>query len=99
MVAGSRDLDEVRRIVLDGLRGQPVRVYLFGSWAKGGGSRISDIDVAVEALEPLPPGLLAEIHEALEESRVLLPVDLVDLSRATPEFSRIVRSEGIPWTG
>lgn len=88
----------VRRIVLQGLGGRKARVYLFGSWAKGQASRVSDIDVAVDPLEPLPVGLLAEIKEELEESNVLYPVDLVDLSAAGPEFRRAVLSEGILWS-
>ena len=98
MAGGSAHLEEVRRIVLDGLGGYRANVYLFGSWAKGSASRVSDIDVAVMPLEPLPSGLLAGIRERLEESRVLHPVELVDLSRAGPEFRRRVEAEGIPWT-
>jgi len=99
MLGPPPDLDEVRRIVLDHLRGRPARVWLFGSWARGSASRISDIDVAVEPLQPLPPGLLAELHEALEESRILHSVDLVDLSRTAAEFKRHVQAEGILWNG
>jgi predicted nucleotidyltransferase len=92
------DLDEVRRIVLEGLRGHSARVYLFGSWARGCASRISDIDVAVEPAQPLPRGLLAEIHGALDESRILYPVDLVDLSEAAPALRVRVESEGVLWS-
>jgi predicted nucleotidyltransferase len=99
MLASSPDVEEVRRIVLDRLRGHRARVYLFGSWARGAGSRISDIDVAVEALEPLPPELLSEIHEAIEESRVLYQVDLVDLSHAAPELRDRIHAEGVLWNG
>lgn len=92
------DLEQVRTIVLDGLRGHPARVYLFGSWAHGSASRISDIDVAVESAQPLPRGLLAEIHEALDESRILYPVDLVDLTEAAPALRRRVEAEGVLWS-
>ena len=92
------DLDEVRRIVLRGLRGRQVRVYLFGSRARGRTDRRSDIDVAVLPVEPLPAGVLSAIQEALEESRVPYPVDLVDLSRSAPAFRRRVIEEGTVWT-
>ncbi|MGD0497138.1 MAG: nucleotidyltransferase domain-containing protein [Bryobacteraceae bacterium] len=55
MSPDSPDLNEVRRLVLRGLSGRRARVYLFGSWARGDASRVSDIDVAVLPLEPLPP--------------------------------------------
>jgi len=72
-------------------------VYLFGSWARGSGSRISDIDVAIDASGPLPRGLLAGLREALEESDVLYQVDLVDLSEAPPALRHRVESEGVLW--
>jgi predicted nucleotidyltransferase len=93
-----RELDKVRRIVLERLEGRRVRVYLFGSRARGDAMRWSDVDVAVEPLEPLPGLLLGDIQEALEESDVVYKVDLVDLSAVTNEFRGEVEREGIPWT-
>jgi predicted nucleotidyltransferase len=93
------DIGEVRRIVLEGLAGHRARVFLFGSWAKGHGSRASDVDVGVLPVEPLPAGLLAGIREALDSSSVLYPVDLVDLSKAAPQFRELVESEGVLWNG
>lgn len=95
----SFDLAEVKRIVAEGLGGRPARVYLFGSWAKGQGTRFSDIDVGVLPLEPLPAGTLSVIREALEESLVVYPVDLVDLSETALEFREKVEREGILWRG
>jgi len=92
------ELDQVRRIVLTGLRGCRARAYLFGSRARGNATRWSDVDVAVEPLEPLPEGLLSDIREALEESRVVYSVDLVDLSNADAALRCEVRREGIAWT-
>lgn len=91
------DLDEVRKIVVAGLRGHRARVYVFGSWATGCGTRTSDIDVAVLPLEPLPRDLLCEIREALGESRVVFSVDLVDLSQSPEDFCERVLREGILW--
>lgn len=92
------DLRQVRRIVLEGLAGHRARVWLFASQARGQPRRTSDIDVAVLPLEPLPPGLLSGIREALEDSTVLPSVDLVDLSEAEPALREHVEREGIPWT-
>jgi predicted nucleotidyltransferase len=92
------DVDEVRRIVLQGLGALRARVWLFGSRARGDAGRPSDIDVAILPLEPFPDGTLARIAEALENSLVLHSVDLVDLSTADPELRDRVEREGIPWT-
>ena len=94
----NRDLEETRRLVLEGLRGAGAKVYLFGSWAKGQATRRSDIDVAVMCDQPVSPWLLSEIRERLEESSVLYPVDLVDLTNASNSFREKVLAEGIPWS-
>jgi hypothetical protein len=92
------DIEEVRRIVLEGLGTHRARVWLFGSRAGRLGGRSSDIDVAILPLEPLPAGTLARIEETLENSRVLYPVELVDLSSAEPALRERVERQGIPWT-
>lgn len=92
------DLTEVRRIVLHGLRGFAVRVYLFGSHACGTASRTSDIDVAVLPLEPLPAWVLSTLRDELEESQVLQPVDLLDLSMTDATFRERVIQEGLLWS-
>ncbi len=92
------DIEEVKRIVLEGLGSHPARVWLFGSRAQGSGGRASDIDVAILPLEPLPAGTLARVEEALENSLVLYAVDLVDLSTAEPALRERVERDGIPWT-
>jgi len=94
----SRDLAEVRRTVLKGLSGYRVRVYLFGSHARGMGRPTSDIDVAILPLEPLPPWVLSVLRGELEESQVLYRVDLVDLSMMDPAFRERVMTEGILWS-
>jgi predicted nucleotidyltransferase len=94
----SPDLAEARRIVLRGLAGRSARVYLFGSWARGEASRVSDIDVAILPMESLPVGLLTEMQEALDESISLYPVDLVDLTEVSDAFRARVLAEGVPWS-
>ncbi|MCM8733632.1 nucleotidyltransferase domain-containing protein [Azospirillum sp. A1-3] len=92
-----RALDTVKRIVFERLAGHPARVYLFGSCARGDVGHWSDIDVAIDPLEPLPPGLIGEINEELEESTVPYFVDVVDLRTARRELRQEVEREGIEW--
>ena len=95
----ARALERVRRIVLDVLDTEEVRVYLFGSCATGLPRATSDIDVAVEPLQGSGTPSLAELRERLEESDVPYDVDLVDLSTVSPEFAQRVRREGVVWKG
>ena len=91
-------LNQARRIVLNRLKGYNVDVYLIGSYARGDHHSTSDIDVAIMPLEPLRQGLLSEMREELEESNIPQLVEIIDLSKAPPEFTRTVVREGISWS-
>ncbi len=93
-----REIAEVKRIVLERIRGHQARVYFFGSRARGDARRWSDIDVAVEPLAPLPPDLLGEIRDALEDSSVIYEVSVFDLSHANAALRQAVERDGILWT-
>jgi len=94
----SEDLKAVRKIVCERLKDYKVKVYLYGSRARGKAHRYSDIDVAVLPLEPVPGWVLAEIRDALEESNILYSVDLVNLYETNARFRERVLREGILWT-
>lgn len=91
-------LDDIRRILREVVGGREVAVYLFGSWARGEATPISDIDLAIEAPTPLPPGTLARLRERLEESSVPYRVEVVDLKDADPAFRQRVLEEGLLWS-
>ena len=90
-------LEEAKEIILDGLRGYNVAVYLFGSRAIGTASAISDIDVAVYPKESLPSGLLSKIREELEESRIPYSVELVDLTHLCQSWLEKIQKDGVVW--
>ncbi|MCP5364647.1 MAG: nucleotidyltransferase domain-containing protein [Hyphomicrobiales bacterium] len=93
-----RYLAQVKRIVLDHLYGRPVTVYLFGSRARGDARTASDIDIAIDSAEPLPPALVPAIADALEQSTVPYRVDVVDLTTAGSALRQRVKQEGVQWT-
>ena len=95
----SDDLAEVRRLVLEYLRPWHVKVWLFGSRARGDAGARSDIDIALlPEEEGMPADWLAGLRELLEESHVPWHVDVVNLSEAAPELRRVVEREGILWS-
>ena len=65
-----------------------VRVVIFGSRARGDARFGSDIDVGIERKDgmPLPPGFLADVQEAFDESSLEERVEVVDLARVSPGF-------------
>lgn len=86
----------MRELVLAALAGRPARVWLFGSCARGDVWTSSDIDVAIEADEPLRATLLVDLDERLRDS-IAFDVDVVDLRRIDPDFRARVLAEGIRW--
>ncbi|HML88596.1 MAG TPA: nucleotidyltransferase domain-containing protein [Methylomusa anaerophila] len=91
-------LDRVKELVLAGLGSLDARVYLFGSWARGEQRRGSDIDIAVEYKNGVPPAIMVKIRELLEESAAIpYRVDVVDLVKAGCDFAGRVKREGIIW--
>ncbi len=90
-------LKQIRKLILNSLKGQKFQLFLFGSQVADRAGRASDIDIAILPNTVFPCGLLSQIREELEESNIPYPVDLVDLSRSNPEFVQRVREEGVAW--
>jgi predicted nucleotidyltransferase len=98
MSVAQQALDEVRRILREVLGEGTATVYLFGSWARGEATSMSDIDVAVKVRSALPPGILALLRERLEESHIPYRVEVVDLDDAEPALRRRILEEGVKWS-
>ncbi len=72
-----------------------VRVYLFGSRARGDNTPFSDVDLGIMSDRDISTEL-ALLREAVEESCLPYKVDIVDLSRSG-ELREVVLKEGIRW--
>ena len=90
-------LAEARAIVHRIVGQFPVRVYLFGSRARGTSRPASDIDIALLPTGDVPNDLVARLRDAFEESTIPYVVDVVDLSRADESLRHRVMREGLPW--
>lgn len=90
-------LEELRAVVLRALGGSTATVYLFGSWAGGRRHRASDIDLAIDASPAISAAALAELRDAVEESRVPYRVEIVSLAETDPFFAERVRRTGRVW--
>jgi len=90
---------EIRAILARALEGCRVRVWLFGSRARGDPRPLSDWDLYLETPDGhrVPPERMARLAEALEASRVPHSVDLVDGADASEELREKVREEGVLW--
>ena len=87
---------EAKEFTLKFWQNQSVRIYLFGSWARGGAKRSSDVDIAIESREDMS-FLIGEFREALENSCIIYNVDVVDMNFAAESLCKKIREEGIVW--
>lgn len=95
----ANDLMIARDIASRVLSGTGAKAILFGSRARGDARQWSDIDLAIDSENDLPPEILSALREAFEESNILLNVDVVDLRDASTDVRAAVLREGVPWTG
>jgi len=73
---------EHRAIVQTVLRAhlpQQARVWVFGSRATGKARQGSDLDLAIDTGQKLPPALQSTLHFAFEDSDLPWTVDMVDM--------------------
>ena len=81
-------LEAVRAVLLRSVPGVPV--YVFGSRATGRARKFSDLDLALVPRQVLDWRVLAYLREAFEESDLPITVDVIDWSKAGPEFKKQV---------
>lgn len=89
-------IQRVKAIVLQHFSTQNVRIYLFGSWARGEQKRSSDIDIAIEGNKDISYEITL-LREKLEESTIPRRIDVVDMHYAGKALCQRIRKEGIVW--
>jgi predicted nucleotidyltransferase len=76
----------VKEIVLKRVPLADYSVFLFGSRAVGNNHEMSDIDVGIWGEKPLSAMIKLNLEEELEESDILLKVDLIDFYQVSQDF-------------
>ena len=88
---------ELKELVLKKLEKSNIKVYLFGSRARGDASKYSDVDLGLISKDKIDNKTLSELKEIIEESHIPYQVDVVDLSNVSKIFKEKVFNEGIIW--
>lgn len=76
----------VKEIILKRVPLDDYSVFLFGSRAVGNNHEMSDIDVGIWGEKPLNAVIKLNLEEELEESDILLKVDLIDFYQVSQDF-------------
>ena len=92
-------LETLKNIVGGFIKDDGVKVYLFGSRARGDYSPASDVDIGIMHGPGFDKKKLALMREYIEESNIPYKVEIVDLSETSEEFRNIALKEAIIWKG
>ena len=72
------------------------KIYLFGSRAMGQFEERSDVDIAIDAGEPMPLHTRGQINAMLEALNISQKVDIIDFNRV-PQALKENILKGILW--
>lgn len=92
-------LEQYKNIIIDIVKKHlpQCKVYLFGSRARGTNLEGADIDIALDASESVDLKLLFEITNAIEESKIPVYVDVVDLHTVSEDLKKQILKDKIVW--
>lgn len=93
-------LEDLPSPVLEGLRrlvaessARGIRLFLFGSFARGDARPNSDLDLGYEMQGGIPAGHRTWLLDAVAALPTIRPIDLVDFSSVSPAFRNVTRGE------
>lgn len=90
-------IDELRDAVVDFLGNDNVRIFLFGSRARGDNAVASDVDIGVIPGEGFRKEKLALLRELIENLNVPYKVELVDFSEVSGQFRAEALKDTVLW--
>jgi hypothetical protein len=88
-------LELLKDMARDVFKGENVTVILFGSRGRGDHLETSDMDVGILSEGEVDKSRITLFREKIETSNIPYKVDVVDLSRASNEFTQVVLKEGV----
>lgn|SRR3990167_3814418 len=74
------------------------KIYLFGSYATGNATELSDIDLAIESNTKLSRFDIYEIKSIIEASNIIEDIDIVDLDQVDLNFKKSILEKAVLWT-
>lgn len=70
-------------------------MWIFGSRAKGKPKKFSDLDIVIDASQPMPLSLLAALNHDFDESNLPFKVDVVDWNNINELFQKLIAKERV----
>ncbi len=81
--------EQIINIVTKWLKLPHYRIFYFGSRVNGKADERSDLDIGIEAAQPVPLQIMSEIKSDLDELPILQKIDFVDFQMVSAEFRQV----------
>ena len=89
MIEPKKLKEEIIKIMTKWLKLPHYKVFYFGSRIAGGADERSDIDIGIEAPEPIPGEVMVEIKDELNNLPIIQKIDVVDFKMVSEDFKEI----------
>lgn len=90
-------LEKLKEVCLEFLKGEDVKIVLFGSRARGDFANTSDVDVGVIMGNGTDRKKLTLLREYIDDMNIPYKVEIVDFSTISEEFKKMALSEAVVW--
>ncbi len=82
----------LNQLVIQPLKNQKARVYIFGSRAKQNNHPHSDVDILFQLIdnEELPYGFISKIREDIDESKFPFIVEIVNIKELAKSYAQSI---------
>ena len=90
-------LTKLKDMVLSIFSNEKVKVFVFGSRARGDNQHTSDIDIGFIPHGKINRKKVAQLKEAIEDLNIPYKVEIVDFSQASESFRKEALKEVIEW--
>jgi len=88
---------ELRDAVVGFLSNENIRIFLFGSRARGDNAVVSDVDIGVVPGEGFRKEKLALLREFIENLNVPYKVEIIDFSEVSEQFRAEALKDTVLW--
>ena len=90
-------LDQLKELVLSSLKDENLKIFLFGSRARGDNYRTSDVDIGFIPKGDYNKSKISFLKEQIENSNIPYKVQVVNFNNVSEDFKREALKDIIVW--
>lgn len=90
-------LTVLRKVAVDFLKDEKVKIILFGSRSRKDNFPASDVDIGIIPLERIDERKLILLREKIEELNIPYKVDIVNFDDVSSDFKKEAQKDAVLW--